>query len=466
MRKNPIPLIAGLLLFSFMALAQKNNDHTLLLKSGPFTPEKNISAAFVDQFNRRAGKIEDKSFSIIQFEHIPTDEERNQMSAAGIQLLDYIPNNAYTVSFSGKINISVLEKVKARSLVELKAEQKMQPFMAKGIFPSWAVKTPGTVDVWISFPKTISFETLSLLLQQRNFNIISTDFKKYNVIALRIAAQRLTELASLPFVEYVEPSPPGDQPLNNISRNNSRANVLNASIGSGGRSLKGEGVVIGVGDNSDPQSHVDFTGRLMNHAAALFDFHGTHTHGIVGGGGIISEQYAGYAPKAKLVSQVFSGILTNAPAYVQDYGMVVTNNSYGAIVDDCNYNGLYDLYSRILDKQAFDLPNLEHVFAVGNSGRMNCPPYPTGFKTVIGGYQAAKNVLTVGNTYGADPLQGVLYVSSSKGPTQDGRTKPEIVAQGMSVISTVNSGPYGSSSGTSMSSPAVAGGLGLLYQRY
>ncbi|MDP9230435.1 MAG: S8 family serine peptidase, partial [Bacteroidota bacterium] len=166
------------------------------------------------------------------------------------------------------------------------------------------------------------------------------------------------------------------------------------------------------------------------------------------------------------VSQVFSGILTNAPAYVQDYGMVVTNNSYGAIVGDCNYNGLYDLYSRILDQQAFDLPNLEHVFAVGNSGLMNCPPYPSGFKTVIGGYQTAKNVLTVGNTYGIDPLQGVLNFFSSQGPAQDGRIKPEIVAQGMSVISTANSAPYGSSSGTSMSSPAVAGGLGLLYQRY
>jgi hypothetical protein len=49
-------------------------------------------------------------------------------------------------------------KLGARSIFELSPVQKMHPAMAKGIFPSWAIKTPGMVDVWISFPKTISFD--------------------------------------------------------------------------------------------------------------------------------------------------------------------------------------------------------------------------------------------------------------------------------------------------------------------
>ena len=32
----------------------------------------------------------------------------------------------------------------------------------------------------------------------------------------------------------------------------------------GGRNLRGEGVVIGVGDNADPLAHVDFSGRIIN----------------------------------------------------------------------------------------------------------------------------------------------------------------------------------------------------------
>ena len=33
-----------------------------------------------------------------------------------------------------------------------------------------------------------------------------------------------------------------------------------------------------------------------------------------------------------------------------------------------------DLYSRVVDQQAFDLPKLENVFAAGNSGNQFCGP--------------------------------------------------------------------------------------------
>ena len=118
-------------------------------------------------------------------------------------------------------------------------------------------------------------------------------------------------------------------------------------------------------------------------------------------------------------------------AYVQDYGMVITNNSYGAVAGDCSYSGLYDLYSAILDQQAFDFPYLENVFASGNDGLLSCPPYPSGFKTVLGSYQSAKNVLSVGATDSA----GVIADFSSKGPVKDGRIKPEITSMGKRVVS-------------------------------
>ena len=104
--------------------------------------------------------------------------------------------------------------------------------------------------------------------------------------------------------------------MNYIAKQNSRGNVLNAATGVGGYNLKGEGVVIGVGDNADPQYHVDFTGRLINFGPAGYTYHGTHVHGTVGGGGIVGEQYSGYAPKSTIVSQDLSGIISNAPTYV------------------------------------------------------------------------------------------------------------------------------------------------------
>jgi Subtilase family/Secretion system C-terminal sorting domain len=463
MRPNPIPLIASLLFASLAAIAQKDSTFPLLLKSGSFIPERNISALSIEQYDRKANRIDGKIFSVIQFEHIPTLEERKELSSAGIELLQYIPGNAYSVSIKNNLSAILLQKVKARSIIDLKPEQKMHPLLAKGIIPAWSVKLQGTVDVWISYSKALSFEILSKALNERNFTIISTVYKNYNVIALRIGIQRISELASLPFIDYVQPAPHEDQTLTDISRIDVRANVLNAPLSVGGRNLKGDGVVIGIGDNSDPQTHIDFNRRLIDRAAATYAYHGTHVHGIAGGGGIVNELNTGFAPKATLISQVFNGVFTNAPAYVQDYGMVITNNSYGAITGDCSYTGLYDLYSRILDQQAFDFPNLQNVFAAGNSGYDDCPPYPIGFKTVLGSYQSAKNVLTVGNTYG----DGTLFPQSSRGPVQDGRIKPEIVTNGSFVQSTVSPGSsYGNNTGTSMAAPAAAGGLALLYQRY
>ena len=459
MKLNPIPVIAALLLFSFSSTAQEETKYSLLLKSGSFVPEKNIVDNKLQSVSNRLTKAEGKSFVVIQFENIPGDAERKQLQSAGIELLDYVPNNAYTATIIGPLKTDVLKNVKVRAVVELTPQQKMEQTLAYRVFPSWAVKVPGTVDVWISFPKTFSLETISNELQQRNFEIISTTFKDYHVLALRVQSQRLTELAALPFIEYVQAAPHEDQPLLDRSIPNARANVLQSSIG---RNLRGDSVVIGVGDNGDPLTHIDFTNRLINRSATSGASHGVHVLGIAGGAGIIEERFHGYAPKATILSQYFDGVYINASAYTQDYGMVITNNSYGNIVNDCSYMGLYDLYSRVLDQQAFDFPNLEHVFAAGNSGDLICPPYPSGFRTVLGSYQSAKNVICVGNT----EENSLIRSSSSKGPVKDGRIKPEIVAQGYLVYSTYPVNIYGYNSGTSMASPAVAGGLALLYQRY
>ncbi|HYM94601.1 MAG TPA: S8 family serine peptidase, partial [Chitinophagaceae bacterium] len=461
MRPNPIPLTAVLSFLCISSIAQQQDPYLLQLNTGSFVPEKNITTEKIDTLNLRASRSAGKTFTIIQFESIPTEDDRKQLQQAGIELLDYIPNNAYTATISGSLNITLLKQVKARAIVYPTPEQKMQPDLAKGYFPSWSVKVTGTLDVWISFPKTFSFETVSSELKKKNFDIISTTFKSYRVIALRISTQRIQELASLPYIEYVQPAPHEDQSLNHQSIPNARANVLNSDI-PGGRNLKGDSVVIGIGDDADPLQHIDFTGRLIDRSAVSGNFHGVHVTGIAAGAGLVRERFKGYAPKATIVSQLFSNIYAFAPEYVQDYGMVITNNSYGNIVNDCNYHGTYDLYSRILDQQAIDLPELQQVFAAGNSGSNNCSPYPPGFRTVLGSYQSAKNVISVGNT---SELR-VINSSSSKGPVRDGRIKPEITAQGSRVFSTTPINSYGFNTGTSMSSPAVAGGLALLYQRY
>ncbi len=460
MKFNPIPLITLCLLAGFYSSAQDDSRYTLQLQSGAFVPSKNITADKVSTIQPISA--EGLSFLVLQFEQIPTQAERKKLSDAGIELLDYIPNNAYTATVTRSFDISVLQRVNARAIVDLAPVQKMQAGLATGNFPPHAIKVSGKVDVWISFPKTISAEKAIQLLQDKNFEINNTDYKSYRVLGLRLSISRLYELASLPIIEYVQAVPNEDQSLNTNSMAASRANIVRTPLGYGGYNLNGQGVVVGMGDDGDVQSHLDIAGHLVNRAGNSIKAHATHVAGTVAGAGLIKELYTGYAPKATLVSQVFSGIFNNAPAYVQDYGMVITNNSFGTVTNDCFYNGLYDLTSRILDQQAIDLPELQQVFAAGNDGSRTCSPNPAGFRTVLGGYQSAKNVLTVGSTdYKSD-----VSSFSSRGPVRDGRLKPEIMSQGQFVASTWVNNIYSYNNGTSMAAPGVSGGLALLIQRY
>src|SRR5690606_27041446 len=127
------------------------------------------------------------------------------------------------------------------------------------------------------------------------------------------------------------------------------------------------------------------------------------------------------------ISNYFSSIISESENYLQDFGMNLTNNSYGADLNNCNAFGLYSIYSKAIDDQLNENPGLLHIFAAGNSANRTCAPYPFNYRTVAGHYQSTKNVLTVANV---GKSETAVSNSSSVGPAKDGRLKPEISAMG------------------------------------
>lgn len=194
--------------------------------------------------------------------------------------------------------------------------------------------------------------------------------------------------------------------------------------------------------------------------------HGTHVAGIIAGTGAPDYQYIGVAPGAKLIDVKVLASSGNGEGewilngmqwcidHMDEYNITIVNMSLGA---DENTDGT-DIFSLATDEMV--MAGLTVVVAAGNAG----PKEGT-----VGTPASSRLAITVGATLKTDPI---ITSYSSKGPTADGRIKPDIVAPGGGILK--GDGIYAPAAGTldyyvekrgtSMASPHVAGIAALLLQ--
>ena len=271
----------------------------------------------------------------------------------------------------------------------------------------------------------------------------------------------------------------GDDPIYRKTLN------VNAAISSGANllnpapyNLDGTGIRVGIWDEARIRStHQELVGRVtvMDPTTSTSDSdHATHVGGVVGATGI-NANAKGMAPKVNLNSYDWSSDYTEmtqagAALATDSTKIPLSNHSYGynATVYEM---GVYNSEPRNTDALASSLPYYLIFWAAGND---------QGNLLSLGGYQSitydalSKNIMTVGAVQ--DAVSGSLRSLSSAsmtsfsswGPCDDGRIKPDIVANGWELYSSSSTGDtsYVSKTGTSQAAPSAMGSAALLQQLY
>ena len=110
------------------------------------------------------------------------------------------------------------------------------------------------------------------------------------------------------------------------------------------------------------------------------------------------------------------------------------------------------------------------VAAAGNRGYQSFETHEGAFESYaafsITDPGNADGVITVGATHRFRPHTYGVSFFSSRGPTGDGRLKPDIVAPGERIRSCMSGGEWGELDGTSMAAPHVSGAAAMLIARY
>ncbi|HMZ89991.1 MAG TPA: S8 family serine peptidase [Chitinophagales bacterium] len=283
-----------------------------------------------------------------------------------------------------------------------------------------------------------------------------------------------------------------------------------------GLSLNGSGIVARVWDaGAIKTTHQELNGRAsmgVSQTATLSD-HATHVSGTIAAFGVDASA-KGHANQAEIKGFDWD-FDTDEMTTEAGNGMLVSNHSYSYIagwyfnggtgqwewygdgtvstVEDYIFGNYLD-ESRNVDLIVNASPYYLPVIAAANDRDDNVPtgatykmiwdgtihttdgtqPNPDGtYDCIPGGLQTAKNTLTVGavndivNGYLA-PGDVVLTGFTSYGPCDDGRIKPDVVANGTSLHSCVSTSTtsYSDFSGTSMAAPSVTGSVVLLQQHH
>ena len=504
------------------ALADSNK---LILTTGIFDP----SVQELDFASTNINSVSSNRYGIIQFFDKKTDYK--WLQSQGFTVLSNLPNNAFLVNWSNQDKNKLTDNQSIRWFGAFQTGYKISPNL-------WTINRPSQSTYSLSiqtFADSKNFNLNALIKKyfpqvKATKSSIPSGYNSYTVdvnaadldgVINKLAAVEDIQWVNLYYKEkfFNTEAVSATQATSSSGGTASNDNYIPATTPIWDQGIYGSGQIVGIADsgldrNEDWFVHLNkgagvvtaitdaedvnppLVGTLHNNnkviaywtmpGAEAYDngtFHGTHTSGSIAGdrlgsigagpaGSVSSPSSHGYdnddgmAPNAQILFDDIGSAsgLTGAgstPMWQQAFagGAAIHSNSYGATT-----LGEYVGSDARADEALRGLEDMIILFAAGNDdGQVNSTSSPGN----------AKNVTTVGALLHGNSSSVASF--SNKGPTDDGRLKPDVSATGSSIesaagdsnnSSTVDNPSRRTTSGTSMSTPITAGSTALLRQYF
>ena len=494
-----IAVVGGLV---FSSLAAGPGRAPIRLRNETITPS--ASAASVQ--SAVAVAVPESGLFLVQFSVPPTAAEHERLRAQGVDLLRYVPDNAF---------IARLDRVSTSALAAQSGVTFVGPYtpahkLHRGLATAASATNASSLAVSVLLaPRAVPGELARVgrmfqRVQQRS------ELPDGGVVRGRLPLAQLSALAASDAVLWIEAARPmklQDEIATKIIAGDTGSAGSLAAVHELG--FTGAGVVVAVADSGLDSGeisdmHPDIAGRVD----ALFAYgglldaadehgHGSHCAGIVAGNAKTGETdesgfwYGlGVAPGAHLIAQRMfdaAGGYFPPPSYgaltrdATRAGAVIASNSWGDDTQGRYDNSAYEFDALVRDADTLRLGDQPYIleFSAGNAG--------PGTQT-IGSPAVGKNVIATGacnsdrrnlpieefTIYDTGP--DTMADFSSRGPCEDGRIKPDVTAPGTWIASLRSvyanddnawmpiSDSYMYQGGTSQAGPQVAGAAAVFVQ--
>ena len=408
-------------------------------------------------------------FGVLVVDRVLSADERAQIEATGAKIRDYLPDRAYVVDLRHANAGSVRGLARAAHLAAFDSAWKVSPELGNQVYQQpeiRAAREAGNLPLIVhAFGESSLADMLAQLSTIDGVNIVTTASNLGQAHAAIIATpESVDAIATIDAVQWIEDAP--EAQLRNGTAHNlvQSGNTIDSPLWDHG--LTGQGQIVGMMDGrpsinhcmlSDPEG--DSPGPNNRKYAAYnapfgTDSHGTHVAGIVAGDNGSDGNGRGTAYEARIVFDDTAGSFGDQSTMIarleQHYGQgaFVHTNSWGN-----DFTTSYDGWARGIDVFSWEHDDNVVLFACTNGSTLKNP-------------ENSKNVVGVGGSN--DSTSGVnQFCTGGRGPTNDGRRKPEVFTPGCNITSSIGSGCSTTQfSGTSMACPAAAGATILIRQYY